>query len=221
MHIPDGFIPAWQLVFYNVTATAVLVLSIVWVIRGLLSMKRDEGAHDVNLTGYLLIMLTAPPLIFLIQAFCIPVPYGVPLTLNGAALLSVILKNPFLAFILMSAVMLVQSIFFGFGGVTSLGANMIGMGVPGCFLGFHIYSRAIGGSGGRRVLSGFIAGFASYVLAGILTGIQLGAAGVFPIMRSVVSMGIYSAAGGLLEGLLTAAGCIIMSSWIEGVWDLH
>lgn len=146
MHIPDGFIPAWQLVFYNVIATVVLFLSIAWVIRGLLSMKRDEGTH-VDFTGYLLIMLTAPPLIFLIQAFCIPVPYGVPLTLNGAALLSVILKSPFLAFILMSAVMLVQSIFFGFGGVTSLGANMIGMGVPGCFLGFYIYSRATWGLG--------------------------------------------------------------------------
>ncbi|MDI9614963.1 hypothetical protein [Methanothermobacter sp.] len=44
MHIPDGFIPAWQRVFYNVIATVVLVLSIAWVIRGLLSMKRDEGA---------------------------------------------------------------------------------------------------------------------------------------------------------------------------------
>lgn len=220
MHIPDGFIPAWQLVFYNVIATAVLVLSIALVIRGLLSMKGDEGAY-VDLKGYLLIMLTAPPLIFLIQAFCIPVPYGVPLTLNGAALLSVILKNPFLAFILMSAVMLVQSIFFGFGGVTSLGANMIGMGIPGCFLGFYIYRRATGGLGERRVLSGFIAGFASYVLAAILTGIQLGAAGVFPIMRSVVSMGVYSATGGLLEGLLTAAGCIIMSPWIERIWNLQ
>ncbi|HIH64702.1 energy-coupling factor ABC transporter permease [Methanothermobacter sp. DP] len=220
MHIPDGFIPAWQLVFYNVIATVVLFLSIAWVIRGLLSMKRDEGTH-VDFTGYLLIMLTAPPLIFLIQAFCIPVPYGVPLTLNGAALLSVILKSPFLAFILMSAVMLVQSIFFGFGGVTSLGANMIGMGVPGCFLGFYIYSRATWGLGGRRVLSGFIAGFASYVLAGILTGIQLGVAGVFPLIRAVVSMGIYSATWGILEGLLTAAGCIIMSSWIERIWDLH
>lgn len=67
------FYPAWQLVFYNVIATVVLVLSIALVIRGLLSMKRDEGAY-VDLKGYLLIMLTAPPLIFLIQTFCIPVP---------------------------------------------------------------------------------------------------------------------------------------------------
>ncbi|MDI9619125.1 hypothetical protein [Methanothermobacter sp.] len=37
-------------------------------------------------------------------------------------------------------------------------------------------------------------------------------------MRSVVSMGIYSATWGLLEGLITAAGCIVMSSWIERIW---
>jgi cobalt/nickel transport system permease protein len=70
--------------------------------------------------------------------------------------------------------LLLQAILFGFGGITSLGANIIDMGIPAvvCFL---LFARGIkpGSSPARIFTLGFAAGSIAVMLSGILTACVL------------------------------------------------
>ncbi len=128
----------------------------------------------------------------------------------GGGMILTILVGPYRALLAMSAVLMIQALFFADGGLLALGCNIVNLGVFPCFIAYPLLYHTIAGGRptGYRILLGSIS-------AAIL-GLQLGALGV--VIQTVISgvaelpfrtfllfmMPIHLAIG-LVEGIVTAA----------------
>ncbi len=198
MHIPDAFIPITQAAVYWVVALVFIALSLRWA-------KREMSEDKVPLVA----VLAAG--IFAIQALNIPIPWGTSGHMAGAALAAIVLGSPFAGIFILTLVLIVQGVFFGDGGITVMGANILNMGVVGAFVGFYTYyglNRLIG----NTYASAFVAGWAALFLGAILTAIELALAGTFPLVLGLASMGLYHAVIGVVEGGITVAALYLISA---------
>ena len=195
MHIPDGFIPISQALVYWIIALIFIALSLRWA-------KREMSEEKVPLVA----VLAAG--IFAIQTMnmALPiafVPGGVSGHVVGAALAAIVLGSPFAAVFILTLVLILQGIFFGDGGITAMGANIINMGVLGGFFGFYTY-RSLNDLFHNRFGAAFVAGWVSLFIPAIVCAVELAIAGTFPLTIGLISMGIYHALIGIIEGGATA-----------------
>jgi cobalt/nickel transport system permease protein len=107
--------------------------------------------------------------IFVAQMINFPIGGGTSGHLVGAALAAIIL-GPYSAIIVLAAILVIQSLLFGDGGVTALGLNILNMGIIGSFSGWFIY-RII--SKKYKGMGIFIASWTSVVLASLACAAQL------------------------------------------------
>ena len=117
MHIPDGFLSPE-------VAAACAVPAIGAVGYGLRRATRELDERRVPLLG-----VTAA-FVFAAQMLNFPVAGGTSGHFLGAVLAAILL-GPWLAGVVLSVVLVVQSFVFADGGVTALGANVLNMGVIG------------------------------------------------------------------------------------------
>jgi cobalt/nickel transport system permease protein len=191
MHIPDAVLsPA-------VAAVTSLGGAIVFAF-GLRRLERESGEKTVVLMG----MTSA--FLFAAQMVNFPVFPGVSGHLLGGLLASVLL-GPWAGACSVGAVLIVQCLVFGDGGLTALGANFINMGLIGAVGGYAIYApirRLIGGQKG--VLFGaMIAAWLSVILAAGAFAIELSAGGRGSFLPVLGWMAMVHAAIGLGEALIT------------------
>ena len=128
----------------------------------------------------------------------------------GGGLLLSILLGPHAAFLAMTVILFIQSLFFADGGILALGANIINMGFFTCFIAYpFIYKPLTAGRKSRTIVFG-----ASLTAA--VAGLQIGAFGVvletllsgkteLPFSTFLLLMQPIHLAIGLVEGLITAA----------------
>jgi len=188
MHIPDGFIPLWQCGIYYIILFIALYFSLNWARKNL-----DEKMVP------LMAVLAAG--IFAIMSLNIPIPWGTSGHMVGGALVAIIFCAPEAAVIIFTLVLLVQGLFFGDGGLTTLGANIINMGIIGGVVGLYSFKalrRPIG-----KVPAIFIASWLSIFLAAEMVAVELWLAGTFPLGAGLLLMGLYHAIIGIIEGILT------------------
>ncbi len=188
MHIPDGFIPLWQCVIYYVITAFALYLSLRWAKKNL-----DEKMVP------LMAVLAAG--IFAIMSLNIPIPWGTSGHMVGGALVAIIFCAPEAAVIIFTLVLLVQALFFGDGGITTLAANILNMGIIGGLVGLYTFKALIKPIG--KVPSIFIASWLSIFLAAEMVAVELWLAGTFPLTTGLLLMGIYHSIIGVMEGILT------------------
>ena len=211
MHIPDGFIPLWQCTIYGIIMLVAWIFTLKWVIETLTRWEKEKPNTGRMITYLFLIVFILPLLVFTIQAFNVPVPFGTSVSLLGAVLVAIILRSPWGAVLVMSPVLIIQSLFFGDGGILTLGANVLNIGVIGGFTGFYIYKFARSlGKIPQALIGGFFAGLISVVLVAEAVAVEMGLAGTFPLGIGIIFMSMYSAIAGILEGLLTMIGCVIL-----------
>jgi cobalt/nickel transport system permease protein len=117
MHIPDGFLAPT----ITIPAYAAAAPLWVWAARKHFGPNQVESLPAVG-------ALTA--VAFVLQTIMIPVPGGTSTHLVGASLLALV-RGPGVAFVCESMVLLIQSLFFGAGGITVLGVNALAMGLLG------------------------------------------------------------------------------------------
>ena len=188
MHIPDGFIPLWQCGIYYIILFIALYFSLNWARKNL-----DEKMVP------LMAVLAAG--IFAIMSLNIPIPWGTSGHMVGGALVAIIFCSPEAAVIIFTLVLLVQGLFFGDGGLTTLGANILNMGIIGGVVGLYSFKalrRPIG-----KVPAIFIASWLSIFLAAEMVAVELWLAGTFPLGAGLLLMGLYHAIIGIIEGILT------------------
>ena len=188
MHIPDVFIPLWQCGIYYIILFIALYFSLNWARKNL-----DEKMVP------LMAVLAAG--IFAIMSLNIPIPWGTSGHMVGGALVAIIFCAPEAAVIIFTLVLLVQGLFFGDGGLTTLGANIINMGIIGGVVGLYSFKalrRPIG-----KVPAIFIASWLSIFLAAEMVAVELWLAGTFPLGAGLLLMGLYHAIIGIIEGILT------------------
>ncbi|MEM1659401.1 MAG: energy-coupling factor ABC transporter permease [Candidatus Jordarchaeales archaeon] len=169
MHIPDGFLDL------GVTMVCAAI-SAAFIVIGVIQAKRYMDERHVPLMA----VLTAG--VFAAQLLNFPIIGGTSGHLVGGTLLAVFL-GPLGALLSMTVILAVQALFFGDGGITALGANILNMGVIGGIIGYYVYIlvRRLVGKGGWGVRIGAAVGsYISVVLGAIACGVELGVSSLFP-----------------------------------------
>jgi cobalt/nickel transport system permease protein len=131
------------------------------------------------------------------------IPGGVSGHVVGAALAAIVLGSPFAAIFILTLVLVLQGIFFGDGGITAMGANIINMGVLGGFFGFYTY-HSVNNVFHNRFWAAFIAGWVSLFIPAVVCAVELTVAGTLPLTFGLVTMGVYHSVIGIIEGGVTA-----------------
>ena len=139
--------------------------------------------------------------IFAIQSFNLPVPFGSSGHLLGAALVAIIFCSPYAAIIVLSVVLILQALFFGDGGITALGANIVNMAIVGGFVGYYGFTGLKDKIG--LYPSIFIAAWAGCFIAALVAAVEMALSGTFPLDLGLFYMGGYHAMIGFIEAIIT------------------
>lgn len=208
MHMADALLsPAVAVTMYAASAAAGV---------SLVQLRREELAAPETAKKKLPTMAVMSALVFAGQMINYTIPgTGSSGHLCGGMLLSAML-GPWAGFLSMIVILAIQALFFADGGLLALGANVWNMAFYGCFVGyFLIYRPLMRGnlSAGKARLRltlasvlGCVAtlqlGAFSVVLETTLSGITALPLGAFAVLMQPIHLAI-----GLVEGLITAAGC--------------
>ena len=189
MHIPDAFMPLTQGLVYWIIALVFIGLSLRWA-------RKDMSEDRIPIVA----VLAAG--IFALQSFNLPVSMGTSGHLVGGALAAIILGSPFAAVFILTLVLIVQGVVFGDGGITTMGANIINMGVIGGFVGFYSFKGLMGTTRSMNVSAFAAAWFACFIPA-LAAAVEMFLAGTFPLREGLIAMGLYHALIGIIEGIVT------------------
>lgn len=128
------------------------------------------------------------PLISLFAAFCfvvmmfnLPLPGGTTGHALGVGVAAIVL-GPWNSIIAISVALFIQAVFFGDGGLTSLGANCFNMAVVGSLVAYFFYRAVSGRSSAdsrRRVIAAAIGGYAAINVSAFLTAVEFGIQPIF------------------------------------------
>ncbi|MCG8426534.1 MAG: cobalt transporter CbiM [Chromatiales bacterium] len=184
MHIVDG-----------VVATPVLITSTVLALSGVaVGLKRLESE-------------AIPKVALLSAAFFVASLIHIPVGPVSAHLILTGLMGLILGWAVFPAVLiglLLQALFFGFGGVSVLGINTLNMALPAVFC-HYLFLR-----GSTRVaLNGFLAGMSAIGLSGLMVAATLGMSGEeFLLAAKLLLVGQIPLM--LIEGAITAASVSLL-----------
>lgn len=206
MHIPDGYLgPATAGTLY----AAALPF---WYVAGHKLRKLLSGR-----TVPLMALLSA--FCFVIQMINIPLPGGTTGHAVGAGVASIVL-GPWPAILALSITLVIQSLFFGDGGITALGANCFNMAIVQVFASHWLYSRlsALAATRKGKSMAAGLAGYIGLNLAALCAGMELGLQpelahtpegtplyAPYPLTVSVPAMLLGHSVAGIAEAVLTAA----------------
>ncbi len=191
-HIPDGFLSAPVAATTLVAAGALAAFAA----RRAQSRLDDRAAPTLGL---------ATAAVFAAQTLNFPVAAGTSGHLLGGVLLAVIF-GPWATYLVMTAVMIVQALIFGDGGLTALGANILNIGGAGALVGFALLGALLKLSGDgprRRGVAAAVAAYLASVLTGAAAGVEIGVSGVAPTRLAVSAMTGVHAIIGAVEAAIT------------------
>lgn len=180
MHIPDGYLsPETCVVLYGAAVPF-------WY-------KASQRMKRVMSTRMVPLLSIFAAFSFTIQMLNIPVPGGTSAHAVGGTLMAVVL-GPWPAVIGMSVALTIQALFFGDGGITTLGANVFNLGIVLPLTGFAVYRLLVGGnpSPKRRAISAAVGSYVGINVAGLLVGLELG---IQPMLWSVNGQALYNPYG--------------------------
>ena len=206
MHIPDGFLN-------NAINLTTAGISVVTMALALKKARQEMTEKEIPLVG-----VTAA-FIFAAQMINFPVAGGTSGHFLGAALASILL-GPWLSFIIMSLVLVLQCLGFADGGLTALGSNIVNMGLIGGIGSYIIFQvfRSFFSSNTRGFLSASaIASWFSVILASLACAVELGLSGTSPFSLVIPSMLGFHALIGIGEAFITTA---ILSAVLTARSDL-
>jgi len=133
---------------------------------------------------------------------------GVSWHLVGAVLL-VILLGPYSGFVVMAAILTIQALLLGDGGLLALGCNVVNMGVVACFLGYGVYSAIASWADGPRGRAAgvFAAAIVSSAAAALAAVLEIHLSGKNPVSLAAAAwlMGSVHFIFGIGEAALTVA----------------
>jgi cobalt/nickel transport system permease protein len=142
--------------------------------------------------------------LFAAQMINFPIPGGTSGHLLGGVLAAVML-GPWSALIVLTVVLAVQCLLMSDGGITTLGANVLNVGVIGCVVGYAIFEpirRLVGGQRGT-VVGAVLAAWFSVVIGATACSIELGLSGTYVLPPTLGVMLLTHSIIGLGESLFT------------------
>ena len=199
MHIPDGYLsPSTCAVMYAASAPC-------WWAALRRTRKKLFGR-----TLPLLSLFAA--FAFVVMMFNLPLPGGTTGHAVGVGIAAIVL-GPWGSLLAISLALTIQALFFGDGGITTLGANCFNMAIAGSFAAWGIFRLASWGAAAdsrRRVVAAALAGYGAINLSALLAAIELG---IQPMLfRDATGAPLYApyplriAVPAMMIGHLTIAG---------------
>lgn len=160
MHIADGYLSPE-------TVIASFVIAIPLWIYSFRKLKAKMNEETIPVLGAL------SALSFVIMMFNIPIPGGTSGHAVGAALIAIII-GPWVSFISVSLVLLIQAVVFGDGGISALAVNSLSMGFVGSFTGYYLFRLLK-----NYKFAPFLAGYLSLLIASVVVAFVLGIQPIF------------------------------------------
>ncbi len=204
MHIPDGFL-------------TILICAIMWAIAiVLLAIAFWRLGRDFN-EKQIPLMATLTAMFFAAQMMNYPIIGGTTAHLLGGPILAITL-GPYAALVSITVILVIQAFFFGDGGILTLGANIVNMGIVGVFIPWVIFVLISRLSPNRTgmIIGGFAAAFLGDFSAAISAAIMLGLSyPLFPYSTyiALLAMGVHHSIIGIIEGVATVVILLV----IDGV----
>ncbi len=168
MHIPDGYLsPSTCAALYGAAAPF-------WYT----ALRRVQKLLTTRLVPLLSVMAA---LSFVIMMFNLPLPGGTTGHAVGVAIATIIL-GPWASILSISIALLIQAVFFGDGGITTLGANCFNMAIVGSLVAYAVYRLAAGRAAltsSRRVLAAALAGYAAINASAFCAALEFGIQPIF------------------------------------------
>jgi cobalt/nickel transport system permease protein len=137
--------------------------------------------------------------VFAFQMFNMPVQSTTSAHLIGGVFAAV-LVGPFSGFIVISSVLIIQSLFFSDGGIMALGANIFNMAFIASFLSYYIYKKLSDKNYYLAILS---ACFFSVLIASLSCLIELGISGTISFTTAFKDMMKLHLVAAFLETIIT------------------
>ena len=163
MHIPDGYLsPSTCAVLYGAAAPF-------WYT----ALQRVKKNLSTRLVPLLAVMAA---LSFVIMMFNLPLPGGTTGHAVGVAIATIIL-GPWASILAISIALVIQAVFFGDGGITTLGANCFNMAIVGSLVAYAVYRLAAGRAAltsSRRVVAAALAGYTAINASALCAAVEFG-----------------------------------------------
>jgi cobalt/nickel transport system permease protein len=198
MHISEGILPArWAVIWF--------ILALPFVAWGLHELKK-RSASDVSFKPLVGLMAAV---VFIISCMPIPVPSAGTCSHPCGTGLAAIMLGPALSVLVASVALLIQALFLAHGGLSTLGANIVSMGVMGSLVGYAAF-RILRSVRLNLYVAGFVAGlladWATYLTTSVelASGIRGGSAFLPLFWKILVAFIPTQLPLGILEGALTA-----------------
>lgn len=216
MHLPDGFLGPGTSTSLIAVAAAVGVAAVQKVRKSFFAKQKNPvlatpegitigGEETTILTKYgrnkMFRMAAVGAFIFSAQMINFPVANGTSGHLLGGVLAGILL-GPLEAMLVLSIVLIVQSLFFADGGLIALGANIFNMGVVGAIGGYYLY-RLIKKHLKKMLLAAFFAAWISVVVASVAASIEIAVSGTIPLNVVLPAMTKVHVLIGIGEGMIT------------------
>ncbi len=204
MHISEGILPLkWAALWFVVVAP--------FVGYGLYRLKK---VSSIDLSFKPLVGLMAAA-VFIISCMPIPVPTAGTCSHPCGTGMSAILLGPGISVLVASVALLIQALFLSHGGLSTLGANIMSMGVMGSYAGYLTF-KALRGMKVNLPIAGFVAGlfadWATYLAtsAELASGIR-GGSPFLPLFWKIMIAFIPTQLPlGIIEGALTAGVIVLL-----------
>jgi cobalt/nickel transport system permease protein len=162
MHIPNGYLsPSTCAVLYGTSLP--FWYTALRKVRGLLN------------TQFIPRISLFAAFSFIVMMFNLPLPGGTTGHAVGVGIAAIVL-GPWASMLAISITLVIQAVFFGDGGITSLGANCFNMAIIGSLVAYGV-NRVLAGDSPpsrRRVFAAAMAGYTAINVSAFLAAIELG-----------------------------------------------
>jgi cobalt/nickel transport system permease protein len=186
MHIPDGFLklPVW------LSSQGISIGFLWYAVR---KLNRNFSPDRIPLMGI------SAAFVFTAQLLSFPVLGGTSVHISGALLIAILL-GPASGFTIMASTLILQALLIQHGGILTLGANILNIGVVQCLGGYLLYRML--SPLGRWPAIGTAVIFTK-ILAAVFCAFELAWSGTVPLKSSLLLMSGANAIGGVIEAMVT------------------
>jgi cobalt/nickel transport system permease protein len=204
MHLAEGLLPLPWAVGWSLVALPFVALGL-----RRLRAKREEPLHK----PFVAMMAAA---VFAISCLPVPVPTAGTCSHPCGTGLAAILMGPLETVLVTVVALLLQALFLAHGGLSTLGADTVSMGVAGAFVGYGAF-RALVALGASRGVAAFAAGVLSDWATYATTAFQLASAlhGTRSVGEAFGIVALAFVPTQLPLGLLEGALCVGALAFLE------
>jgi cobalt/nickel transport system permease protein len=163
MHIPDGYLSP------STCATLYVCAASGWY-AALWRIKRVLSTRTIPLISVFAAFA------FVIMMFNIPLPGGTTGHAVGVGVSAIVL-GPWGSVLALSIALAIQALFFGDGGITTLGANCFNMAIVGSFVAYGVYRLLAARTdlqSRRRTIAAAIAGYVAINASALMAAVEFG-----------------------------------------------